>query len=294
MMNTPVRSRCDKCWQIRPGWVERATRFYPYRRRGRLRSHSVPCSPHPASSDDVGSYSDCEVLSNTRRVKSLRELAQNACIFLPGPTEESTEEEIPTGGRRNTDVNKAVPGQRTGRCITSTSEESTVIINSSDEEELIEKVVSFENEARPLQSLWDDSGLSETLFSSQGSVTEAVTKMGVTDDNPAVAKQQGECEAEVSSTPLETESVMSPERHHETHQFSPVELGNNTAVAAAPPPSPDMCALCESRPKNASLVHGKSGHQVCCFPCGVKLRQRKQPCPVCRKPIQKVIKNYPA
>ena len=53
-----------------------------------------------------------------------------------------------------------------------------------------------------------------------------------------------------------------------------------------------LCMLCLTRPKNASLVHGSTGHQVCCFKCGKRLRRRGRPCPVCRKKIQKVIKNY--
>jgi len=54
----------------------------------------------------------------------------------------------------------------------------------------------------------------------------------------------------------------------------------------------DPCMICLSRPKTASLIHGSSGHQVCCFPCAKRLRRRGKVCPVCRRPIQKVIKNY--
>ena len=54
----------------------------------------------------------------------------------------------------------------------------------------------------------------------------------------------------------------------------------------------DPCMICLSKPKTASLVHGSSGHQVCCFPCAKRLKRRGKVCPVCRRPIQKVIKNY--
>lgn len=54
----------------------------------------------------------------------------------------------------------------------------------------------------------------------------------------------------------------------------------------------DPCMICLSKPKSASLVHGSSGHQVCCFPCAKRLKRRGKVCPVCRRPIQKVIKNY--
>jgi E3 ubiquitin-protein ligase Mdm2 len=52
------------------------------------------------------------------------------------------------------------------------------------------------------------------------------------------------------------------------------------------------CPFCLKQSSNAVLIHGKTGHQVCCYKCAKKLRRRGKPCPVCRKPIQKVIKNF--
>lgn len=54
----------------------------------------------------------------------------------------------------------------------------------------------------------------------------------------------------------------------------------------------DPCMICLSRPKTASLIHGLSGHQVCCFTCAKRLKRRGQDCPVCRRSIQKVVRNY--
>ena len=54
----------------------------------------------------------------------------------------------------------------------------------------------------------------------------------------------------------------------------------------------DVCMICMSKPKEASIIHGKTGHQVCCYVCAKQLRRRGKPCPVCRRPIQKVIKNF--
>lgn len=55
---------------------------------------------------------------------------------------------------------------------------------------------------------------------------------------------------------------------------------------------PDICGFCFKRPKNASIIHGKTGHQVCCYQCAKKLRRRGKPCPICRQSIQAVIKNF--
>jgi len=54
----------------------------------------------------------------------------------------------------------------------------------------------------------------------------------------------------------------------------------------------DLCVICFTNKRSASLIHGSTGHQICCFGCGKKLKLQKKPCPICRRPIQKVIKNY--
>ena len=70
----------------------------------------------------------------------------------------------------------------------------------------------------------------------------------------------------------------------------------------ADPPSPkveltdqatkDLCMICLSKPKEASIIHGKTGHQVCCYVCAKRLKKKGKSCPVCRRPITKVIKNF--
>jgi hypothetical protein len=54
----------------------------------------------------------------------------------------------------------------------------------------------------------------------------------------------------------------------------------------------DSCIICLSRPKDASVVHGRTGHQVTCLACAKKLCQYGLPCPVCRLPITSIIRNY--
>ncbi|XP_033740505.1 protein Mdm4-like isoform X1 [Pecten maximus] len=66
---------------------------------------------------------------------------------------------------------------------------------------------------------------------------------------------------------------------------------SRSGVILQPLPS-DMCMTCLCRPKTASIIHGSTGHQVCCFKCARRLKRQRKPCPVCRRPIQKVIKNF--
>ena len=55
-----------------------------------------------------------------------------------------------------------------------------------------------------------------------------------------------------------------------------------------------LCLLCCTRTKNASLVHGRIGHQVCCYPCAKKLWRKRSDCPVCRRKVERIIKIIPA
>ncbi|XP_064614524.1 E3 ubiquitin-protein ligase Mdm2-like isoform X2 [Liolophura sinensis] len=54
----------------------------------------------------------------------------------------------------------------------------------------------------------------------------------------------------------------------------------------------DLCMICLSKPKNSCIIHGKTSHQVCCYGCAKTLKKRGRSCPVCRRPISHVTKNY--
>ena len=54
----------------------------------------------------------------------------------------------------------------------------------------------------------------------------------------------------------------------------------------------DLCVVCVTRPRHASIIHGDTGHQVCCLECASRLKTEKKRCPVCRKKIKLVVKNF--
>ena len=96
----------------------------------------------------------------------------------------------------------------------------------------------------------------------------------------------------------------SAERDHQEHlhRSGCVSNLNNTVQSvtissemkdqAEPAFSPDLCVICLTQPRNASLVHGRTGHQVCCIGCAEKLKENKKKCPVCRKKIKLIVKNF--
>ncbi|KAM4861839.1 protein Mdm4 isoform 2-T3 [Thomomys bottae] len=52
------------------------------------------------------------------------------------------------------------------------------------------------------------------------------------------------------------------------------------------------CSLCEKRPRDGNIIHGKTSHLTTCFQCARRLKKTGALCPVCKKEIQLVIKVY--
>jgi len=52
------------------------------------------------------------------------------------------------------------------------------------------------------------------------------------------------------------------------------------------------CLVCFSSHRNATFVHGESGHIACCLECARVLKGRGDPCPVCRMPVDSVIQHF--
>ncbi|KAG8439665.1 hypothetical protein GDO86_005731 [Hymenochirus boettgeri] len=73
------------------------------------------------------------------------------------------------------------------------------------------------------------------------------------------------------------------EELHETKESTEFSL---------PLTSVEPCVICQTRPKNGCIVHGRTGHLMACYTCAKKLKKRNKPCPVCREPIQMIVLTY--
>ena len=73
-----------------------------------------------------------------------------------------------------------------------------------------------------------------------------------------------------------------------------IEGGGSTEAEDEPngAGSDAACVICMDRPKAATLVHGGTGHMCACLPCARTLHRMGQPCPICRKSIDAVIKQF--
>jgi E3 ubiquitin-protein ligase Mdm2 len=67
------------------------------------------------------------------------------------------------------------------------------------------------------------------------------------------------------------------------------ELGSASDLRARTA-DPDLCMFCDIRPKNATFIHGRLGHQVCCYPCAKKCWKKQPTCPVCKRTVERIVK----
>jgi len=61
---------------------------------------------------------------------------------------------------------------------------------------------------------------------------------------------------------------------------------------ASPNNSDLRCVVCLTSERNATIVHGETGHVVCCLVCARILKARGDNCPVCRLNIDVVIQHF--
>ena len=68
--------------------------------------------------------------------------------------------------------------------------------------------------------------------------------------------------------------------------------------SSSPPPKQQQqqqrsqCLICLTEERNATIVHGETGHVVCCLVCSRILKARGDKCPVCRLEIDLVIQHF--
>lgn len=139
-----------------------------------------------------------------------------------------------------------------------------------------------------------DSGVG-SLSSALPSSQETASDVSVFCNTPNVKPTQTVMQNDTEVSSLMKEAQLAESRFSYANIQMKQSIDNVEESPAPKIPSmalEDPCMICLTHPKTASLIHGTTGHQVCCFSCGKRLRRRGKLCPVCRRPIQKVVRNY--
>ncbi|XP_062238511.1 E3 ubiquitin-protein ligase Mdm2 [Platichthys flesus] len=157
----------------------------------------------------------------------------------------------------------------------------------------------------------DQSGAKEP----SGSDVEENEGVDVPDGKRAKTPLLSQCLSDCTSSAPESQELISPSQPSSSYSSSLDSqelLQSSLTSSPAPPPGPavpelersvseewrlpesclDPCLICQSRPKNGCIVHGRTGHLMSCYVCARKLKKRNKLCPVCRLPIQSVVLTY--
>uniref|UniRef100_A0A8C6VRI6 MDM2 proto-onco n=1 Tax=Naja naja TaxID=35670 RepID=A0A8C6VRI6_NAJNA len=108
------------------------------------------------------------------------------------------------------------------------------------------------------------------------------------------AEQSSESqESEAYSQPSTSSSMLySSQEDYKESEKEDIEDKEERLELGQPVSCVEPCVICQTRPKNGCIVHGRTGHLMSCFVCAKKLKKRNKPCPVCRQPIEMIILTY--
>lgn len=139
------------------------------------------------------------------------------------------------------------------------------------------------------------------LESEEGFDVPDCKKVKTTEDKePAVEEKEDKAiqisesqESEDYSQPSTSSSMFcSSQEDYKEPEKRETQDKEESMESSLPVTSIEPCVICQSRPKNGCIVHGKTGHLMSCFTCARKLKKRNKPCPVCRQPIQMIVLTY--
>jgi len=88
--------------------------------------------------------------------------------------------------------------------------------------------------------------------------------------------------------PSQTHTQSQPQHSQQTHP----NHNNNNNHNSNPNQYSQYCVVCLTSERNATIVHGTTGHVVCCLVCARILQARGDKCPVCRMEIDMVIQHF--
>ncbi|XP_061495765.1 E3 ubiquitin-protein ligase Mdm2 isoform X2 [Rhineura floridana] len=100
-------------------------------------------------------------------------------------------------------------------------------------------------------------------------------------------------ESEEYSQPSTSSSMFcSSQEDNKEYKKEETDVKEESTDSDLPLSSVEPCVICQTRPKNGCIVHGKTGHLMSCFTCAKKLKKRNKPCPICRQPIEMILLTY--
>lgn len=284
--NSPLCRYCVKCMAVRSGWLPDEQRMTPWERL-----HHQGCPLKRTMSAPASNTKQLQQLSPDRKTDGRLVAVQDV-----------------SDGKTDRPPLKPPPSDHTGTSEQSGADEAG---NSSHHGSGSHTTASPPPEAshRLIKRPWgffkppEDSGFGQSQ-SSQEKLCQASSIQASGSQETSASCSQEPQRKRMRFETVQGESLgqgsnkqysQGTSRHHSSGALGGSSQGGKShgqTSSGSKPHGVDLCNFCCSRPKTGSIVHGSTGHQVCCYHCAKKLKKRGKPCPACRKPIELIIRNY--
>ena len=192
----------------------------------------------------------------------------------------------------------------------STSSENSFVpslMQNSPTLETYRTLLNYQSTKSSISTKQTSAESSASVISPQNIINHAASPLGQNSDNRSLSHISADtADSNLKNDPSESLAVFptadvsnNPEQKSSLCSTSSTAVVNDSleenrlsSTTSESTAVVDYCIICLKRPKTGSIIHGCTGHQVCCFRCARRLKRRGRPCPVCRRPIQKVIRNF--
>ncbi|KAG9398387.1 hypothetical protein AC1031_014726 [Aphanomyces cochlioides] len=123
-----------------------------------------------------------------------------------------------------------------------------------------------------------------TTYRRRGDVTSLI------DDEEEEKEETKDSDNEEEKEEKDEEKPPSKPKASPTPPSTPSPAPKVTSAPSTPAQAgEDMCLVCNQRRRSGGILHGYYVHIYSCFECAKKLKEQKEPCAVCSRPIERVI-----
>ena len=282
-LNSPMVGRCSECCNQRPGWLpdkvsKRKRRWEESECESEKEFGHRENDPKRKRSQELDS-TDFEESNSGICTLSSQHSSQESTVTSQQSSQEST---LTSQQSSQENITNLKDEENLTACeksflssvaeISPTVETYRTLLNYQSKKSAIDKGQHELNDSKSFMSTISPQNQELTVYTlGQSQTTNENVNNLTSSSSTASVSQSGESQSRSSAS-----STVGAERSTQSWQ-----------TAAGEP-----CIICLEKPKTTSFVHGITGHQVCCHRCAKRLKRRGQPCPVCRRPIEKVTRNY--
>ncbi|KAL7641058.1 UNVERIFIED_CONTAM: hypothetical protein RMT77_008195 [Armadillidium vulgare] len=285
--NKPFMRYCEKCWQLRKDWYpdppKRLRKRKPRVKKDKKRLSCDSDEKTNSKAEEVNEDSKKGEINEDFKEKEVKEDSKKGILN----EDVNEEEETATEDGREEDVNEN---------IKETSSDSLVRTSSIASTSTVVSTCSSSSASSSVAS--QDSGFGSQELSSfdiyiprkrKASETEEGKRkvLKTVDDVEETADKLIKKLKKFSKTSKGIRWLKSEAAKDLLELMNDTSSDSDCEVAD----TQDFCPLCCSRPKDASIIHGRLSHIGFCYPCAKRLYNSKSKCPVCRRKIHMITKN---